>query len=228
MPLAQNECRKLVESLQSFDGSTNIELFINEINLILPHVAQADHPILLTLLKLKLEGPAAEYIANKDCTTIQSFQTMLREYFFESIRLSNRSNIPFPSDTNHDRLRALETNESSAHLQFCNTLYNAFYPSGDNHLTSTKPHLLVDLPKENRNPKWKWKPFNDNVVHLLKLNGISETTLCHFAELTEQLQIEPYQIFSHVITNIPNNRKAQNNSFSSRRSSPPAKRNTSK
>lgn len=72
---------KLTEFLPSYDGSTDVEIFILKINLILPQVPEADRPFFLTLLKLKLNGTAADYIAAQVCADVLAFIDLLRDRF---------------------------------------------------------------------------------------------------------------------------------------------------
>lgn len=74
---------KLTEFLPVYDGSStsDVEIFLQKIQLIVPQIPNAEVPFFLTLLKLKLSGAAAEFMAGENCPDIITFTTLLRDRF---------------------------------------------------------------------------------------------------------------------------------------------------
>lgn len=81
MALTQTACMKMVDLLAPYSGATDVEVFIQKIDLISPQVAQADQPVFLTVLKLKLEGTAADYMREEVCPDLDTFIDLLRDRF---------------------------------------------------------------------------------------------------------------------------------------------------
>ena len=72
---------KLTEFLPYFDGNSDVEIFLQKIQLISPQIPAAELPFFLTLLKLKLNGTAAAFMSGEDCPDIDTFSTLLRDRF---------------------------------------------------------------------------------------------------------------------------------------------------
>lgn len=77
----ENGVMKLTEFLPIYDGSSEVELFIQKINLLLPQIPVVHLPFFLTLLKLKLQGTAAKFISGQICNTLAQFTDTLRDRF---------------------------------------------------------------------------------------------------------------------------------------------------
>lgn len=80
---------RIVELLPVYEGKSDVNVYLEKIELVRPQIQAADSAFFLTLLKLKLGGPAADHIAAVNCPTVEDFSDALRDRFQFLRRVEN-------------------------------------------------------------------------------------------------------------------------------------------
>lgn len=86
---AQEYIVSIVELLPAYDGKSDVNVYLQKIELVRPQIPDASLPFFLTLIKLKLEGTAATHIAGINCPTVEIFSDALRDRFQFLQRVEN-------------------------------------------------------------------------------------------------------------------------------------------